>query len=310
MKRILSVLSLIMISQLVFSQEYQAEFIKYFEENKTAKQLKVLEQWEAEYPEDPELFTSYFNYYFFKARTEELLFEDDISSEKVYVRRYGESLEDKNLVSNIYYDSTAIIRAFEKIDEGISLHPNRLDMRFGKIFALGQLKDWEAFASTIIQTIEYSAENDNNWIWSNDEVYEGGEEAFLAEVIFYQTVLYNTGNDDLLIHMALIGEAILQYYPDNVENQLNLPMIYYSVRAFDRGINLLSEQIKENPDDYLLLGKIAEGYKFKEDYEQAIEYYSKMMELGDERAKEYANQQILFLEVQLLDAEEKSFEKG
>ena len=183
-------------------------------------------------------------------------------------------------------------------------------MRFGKIFALGQLNDWEAFASTIIQTIEYSVENDNNWIWSNDELYEGGEEAFLAEIIFYQTVLYNTGNDDLLIHMALIGEAILKYYPDNAENQLNLPMIYYSVRAFDRGINLLSEQIKENPDDYLLLGKIAEGYKFKEDYEQAIEYYSKMIELGDERAKEYANQQILFLEVQLLDAEEKSFEKG
>ena len=40
------------------------------------------------------------------------------------------------LGSQIHYDQTELKKGLNKIDEGIKLYPNRLDMRFGKIYAL------------------------------------------------------------------------------------------------------------------------------------------------------------------------------
>jgi len=61
-----------------------------------------------------------------------------------------------------YYDPEFLKKSFDYIDIGIAKHPNRLDMRFGKIYMLGFLDDYERFTMEIIKTVEYSAKNNNN----------------------------------------------------------------------------------------------------------------------------------------------------
>ena len=68
---------------------------------------------------------------------------------------------------------------FKYFDEGISKFPNRLDIRFGKIYILGQLEDYENFSNEIVKTIQYSSQNNNQWLWSEDANYDGGEKEFL-----------------------------------------------------------------------------------------------------------------------------------
>ncbi len=292
MKRILGTLIAILISQIGFSQDFQSEFQKYCQTNDTINQLNVLTEWNSANPKDAELFTSYFNYYFMKSRQEVLTLSTDEPNGEGLVLKDSLNQTAGYLGSQIYYDQTELKKGFDKIDEGIKLYPNRLDMRFGKIYALGQITDWENFTSEIIKTIEYSSKNNNNWTWTNHENYDVEKKEFLLDIQTYQLQLYNTRNDDLLKNMREIANKVLEYYPNHIESLSNLSITYLLIGEYDKGIEPLLRAEKINPKDYIILGNIAQGYKLKGDKKKAIEYYEKTAEFGDERAKEYAKQQL------------------
>ncbi len=292
MKKILGTFLTILISQFVFSQEYKSEFQNYFQKNDTINQLKVLTEWESKEPENPELLTSYYNYYFKKSK-EEII---SITMEKPN----GENFELKDsldrtagyLGNQIQYNQNDLIKAFKKIDKGIKLYPNRLDMRFGKIYGLGQISDWTNFTNEIIKTIEFSAKNNNNWTWTNNKKYDGGEKQFLSSLQDYQLQLYNTENDELLKNMREIANKVLEFYPNHIESLSNLSITYLLTGEYDKGIEPLLRAEKIDPKDFIVLSNIAQGYKLQGDKKKAIEYYEKTAEFGDKRAKEYAIQQI------------------
>ena len=165
-------------------------------------------------------------------------------------------------------------------------------MRFGKIYVLGQIKDWDSFTKEIVKTVDYSAVNNNQWTWTNNEKQKDGEDFFLSSLQDYQVQLYNTGNDDLLLNMRDIANRILKYYTNHIESLSNLSVTYLLTGEYDKGIEPLLKAEKINPKDYIVLSNIAQGYKLKGDKEKAIEYYDKIVKFGDEQAKTYAKQQI------------------
>ncbi|TYP98250.1 tetratricopeptide repeat protein [Tenacibaculum adriaticum] len=280
-----TLLIIILISQIGLSQDYQSEFKNYYHTNDTINQLKVLTKWESVNPKDAELFTSYFNYHFMKSRQEIVSLSTD--------KPYGESLVLKDslnqtagfLGSQIYYDQTELKKSFEKIDKGIELFPNRLDMRFGKIYALGQVKDWDNFTSEIIKTIKYSSVNKNNWTWTNNKKRDVVDDNFLLDIQDYQLQLYNTRNDDLLENMREIASEILKYYPKHIPSLSNISITYLLSGKYDKAIEYLLKAEKLNPKDCIVLSNIAQGYKLKGDKKKAIEYYEKTVEFGNEQAK-------------------------
>src|SRR5690606_13506908 len=149
------------------------------------------------------------------------------------------------------------------------------------------------FTTEIIKTIAYSANNNNDWTWTNHKPYDGGEKEFLLDIQNYQLQLYNTGNDDLLVNMREIANKVLEYYPNHIESLSNLSITYLLTGEYDKGLEPLLRAEKMNPNDFIVLGNIAQAYKLKGDKKKAIEYYEKTVEYGDERAKDYANQQII-----------------
>jgi tetratricopeptide (TPR) repeat protein len=181
---------------------------------------------------------------------------------------------------------------FDKIDKGIELYPNRLDMRFGKIYVLGEIKDWNNFTSEIIKTINYSNLNKNEWTWTNNNKYGGKEKEFLLDIQTYQLQLYNTGDDNLLKNMRDIALEVLKYYPNHIESLSNISITYLLTGEYDKGIDALLKAETLNPKDFIVLSNIAQGYKLKGDYKKSIEYYEKTIKYGDNQAKEYAKQQI------------------
>ncbi len=170
-------------------------------------------EWNSASPKDAELYTSYFNYHFMKSKQEVLALSTDKPNGEGFVLKDSLNQTAGFLGSEIHFDQKELEKGLNKIDEGIKLYPNRLDMRFGKIYALGQIPDWESFTSEIIKTIEYSSTNNNNWTWSNNEKRNGGETNFLLDIQTYQIQLYDTGNDDLLKNMREIANGVLKYYP-------------------------------------------------------------------------------------------------
>jgi tetratricopeptide (TPR) repeat protein len=294
MKRILGLIVTGLIFNSVVAQDYQGDFQNYFQKNDTVNQLKTLTEWEKSNPKDAELFTSYFNYYFNKSKDEIIV----VAAGEPPAKEKYLSLSDSAgnyagfISSQINYDKSYLKKGLDKITEGINLYPSRLDMRFGKIYVLGQIKDWNSFTKEIVKTIDYSSVNNNQWTWTNNEKQKDGKDFFLSSLQDYQGQLYNTGNDDLLLNMREISNAVLKYYPNHIESLSNLSVTYLLTGEYDKGLEPLLKAEKINPKDYIVLSNIAQGYKLKGDKNKAIEYYEKTVKYGDEQAKTYAKQQI------------------
>ncbi|HBI00125.1 MAG TPA: tetratricopeptide repeat protein [Flavobacterium sp.] len=292
MRKKVSVFIVMVFTQLMVGQNHHTDFKKYFQENDTLNLVRVLQEWENFNPNDAELYTSYFNYHVKIAKQETIR----LTSEQPN----GNALELKDslnqtagyLGSDIYYSESDLNKGFTKIDEGIKRFPDRLDMRFGKIYVLGLVSNWDEFTTEIIKTIKHSATNKNEWTWTNNEKHNNGKEFFLSSLQNYQVQLYNTGDDKLLVNMRDIANEILNYYPENIESLSNLSITYLLVGEYDKGIEPLLKAEKINPKDFIILNNIAHGYKLKGDLKKAIKYYEKTIEFGDEQAKKSAKQQI------------------
>lgn len=282
----------IIFSSILFSQNFQSDFNNYFQKNDTLNLKITLEKWEKVNPKDSELYTSYFNYYFQKSKKEVLSLSKKQPNGESLILKDSVNQTAGYLGSEVLYNDIDIQNAFNRIDKGIKLFPNRLDMRFGKIYALGVIEDWKNFTIEIIKTIKYSNINKNQWTWTNNIKKENGKDFLLSSLQNYQVQLYNTEQDELLVNMQNIALEILKLYPENVESYSNLSITYFLTNQFEKGIVELKKAEKINPKDYIVLSNIAHGYKLIGNNENAIEYYEKAIKYGDDYTIDFAKKEI------------------
>lgn len=297
MKQLAILIPFLSLCQFTFGQEnYQEKFTEYCTTHDTIAQLKVLQVWENSNPNDPELFTSYFNYYFQRSKYTMLnMGSKPIGEESLQIKDSTDKVMGF-LVEKTYFKPELLDQGFEWINNGIKKYPSRLDMRFGKIYALGQSEDWKGFTGEILESIQYSDEINNKWTWTNNEPVEDAENFFLGSIQGYQSQLYNTEEDSLLKNMRQISEQVLKYYPNHVESLSNISVTYMLTGQYAEALPPLLNAEKIAPNDIIVLSNIAHAYKLNEDNKNAIKYYKKLLEIGDERTKKLAEQQLDLLE--------------
>ena len=121
-------LALFFLSISAYCQDSYKNFQDALKANDTTKQLQILTQWENSNAKDPELYTSYYNYYFSRSR------QEIISVDKENKGRENLKLVDSTgniagyMGSSVIYDTYFLKKAYESIDKGISKFPNRLDI--------------------------------------------------------------------------------------------------------------------------------------------------------------------------------------
>lgn len=284
---------------LLFNQAIGQTFKKQFNDlvskKDTLAQQQLLDKWEKADSNDPELYVAYFNY-FVKKSKKEIVRLDNNPKGKDGFRIMDKDSSKKEPVGymygDTYYDFDLLKKGFDYIDKGIEKHPNRLDMRFGKIYMFGQTEDYEKFTAEIIKTVDYSSINKNKWTWSDNKPLDEPKDFMLSSIQDYQVQLYNTENDDLLDNMKRIAEAVLKHYPDHIESLSNLSIVFMLQKQYDKALEPLLKAEKLNPKDYIVLSNIAQAYKLKGETKNAIKYYELTIKYGDEQAKNYAKGQI------------------
>ena len=286
---------LILLSNQVNGQTFKVQFNDLISKKDTVGQQQLLEKWEKADNNDPELFVACFNFYVIKSKKEIVtlgqnpkgkdvlqIMDQDTTKKEPVAFMYGDT----------YYKSNLLSKGFDWISKGIKKYPNRLDMRFGKIYMFGQLKDYEKFTTEIINAVDYSNQNKNKWTWADSKPLDDPKEFMLSSIQSYQLQLYNTENDNLLENMKRIAETILKYYPDHVESLSNISIVFMLQKQYDKALESLLKAEIINPKDYIVLSNIAQAYKLKEDNKNAIKYYELTIKFGDEQAKKYAQGQI------------------
>jgi len=271
---------------------------KLLSENKdTLGQRILLENWEKRSLNDPELYVAYFNYFVEKSRSEVLVIGQDLKQNAYMVleiENQDSSKQDRveYMYRQVSFQEFYTQKAIEWIDKGIDRFPNRLDMRFGKIYFLGLLENYEAFTEQIIQTVDYSAINQNQWLWSENCVLEQPKEMMLGSIQDYQNDLYATSQDTLLYNMQKIAEAVLKVYPDHIESLSNIGAVYFLLGQYEKALTPLLTAYQLNPKDLVVINNIAEIYNELGLNIKAEAYYRLMMKYGDKQDKKYAKAKI------------------
>jgi len=270
------------------AQNYREQFVKLFNDKDLGSQYTLLQSWEKAAPDDPELYVSFFNYYFAKSRQETLSLTTAPPK--------GDSLrltkeDDKNVVaylgSNVSFTKADFDQGISYIDMGIAKFPDRLDMRFGKTYALGQIRDDAKFTDEIVKTVDRSDVNKNGWMWKEGKPLEKPRDFMLSSIQDYVVQLFDSG-DEQVKFIKPIAETVLKYHPDHVESLSNLSIFYMMKEDFDGALVPLLKAEKLAPSDFIVIGNIAYAYYKKHDKQNATKYYEKLSQLGDEGSKKNA----------------------
>ena len=273
-----------------FGQTNYQKFKELYQKNDTIAVQKLLEDWEK--VPDAEFYVSAVNYYFNKSKKEVLTLDKSVPKKEALEVKDDNGNVVAYLSSKDLFDTNLLQKTFKYFDEGISKFPDRLDIRFGKVYILGQIEDYENFSKEIVKTIQYSTKNKNNWLWSENEKLEGGEKEFLLSIQDYNNQIYDTNDDSLLKYMKQINEEVLKYYPNHVESLSNLSIVSLISKNYDEALSYLIKAEKLAPEDYIVLDNIAFAYKLKNDKTNAIKYYNLVKKFGTEEAKTQAENEL------------------
>lgn len=277
----------------VVGQSFLQQFFQLSAKNDTIGELELLKKWESTNNTDPDLYVAWFNYFFQKSMKEVVRMDSDTTKQNGF--KITDPVTQKRvgtIYGEIYYDPAIVEKGIQYIDKGIEKYPTRLDMRFGKVYAYGKTEDYENFTIEIVKAIDYSDVIKNKWTWKEDKPLEDSKNFMLGTIQSYQVQLYNTGNDSLLNNMLTIANAVLKYYPDNVESLSNQSVVYLINKKYEKAIDALLTAVKIAPSDYIILSNLAQAYKLKGDKINAIKYYELTVKFGDQQAKDFARKQI------------------
>lgn len=291
----LLIFGLTLVFSQVSGQTFKQQFNELVSKNDTLGQQQLLDKWERADSNDPELYIAYFNYFVKKSNKEVVtLGQNPKGTEVLQIMDQDSSKKEPvaYIYGDTYYDQNILKKGFDYIDKGLAKHPNRLDMRFGKIYLLGQIEDYEKFTAEIINTIDYSDVNKNKWTWADNNPLDDPQNFMLSSIQDYQLQIYNTENDSLIENMKRIAEAVLKYYPEHIESLSNISIVFMLQKQYDKALDTLLKAEKLKPKDYIVLSNIAQTYKLKDDAINAIKYYELTIKYGDDQAKNYANGQI------------------
>jgi len=291
-KKTLAILAAtILIAFFSFSQDHRQRYKDCSAKGDTTGMAQALKEWETASPKDPEMFIGYFNYFIRMASREMISLGPNNKGE-------GFQLTDSTgkpagyLTSSANYDPRILQQGFNYIDKGISLHPTRLDMRFGKVYMFGKAENYGAFTKTIIETIDFGNTINNAWLWKEGKPLDNPKKFFLSTIQDYQSSLYNTEDDQLLPYMREIAEAMLKYYPDHVESLANVAITYLVIGEYDKGLPYLLKAEIIAPKDIVVLNNIAQVYKRKNDKVNTKIYLQKIIKYGSKEEVEIAKEQM------------------
>ncbi|HTK21204.1 MAG TPA: hypothetical protein VL442_16895 [Mucilaginibacter sp.] len=274
-----------------YSQSNKDKFSQAFSNGDTTTQIKILADWKKVTPDDPDYYVSAFNYYAKRGLTEVLSLSTIKPSSDAFELKDKTNKTVGYLGSSPSFNEKFIKEGFMCIDSAIAKFPTRLDMRFGKVYVLGRVFDYDRFTQEIILAIDYGQTIKNKWLWRDGKPLDDAEKFIASTIQSYINQLFQAG-DTQTGNMRLISQEVLKYYPDNVENLSDLSITYMIDKQYDKALSLLLRAEKIAPQDYIVLNNIGYCYELQKDKVNAIKYYELVKKYGSDDAKQDASKKI------------------
>lgn len=272
-----------------FGQNFKNQFqSKFNDEDYNPNEIKkLLENWSKDNKNDVEYYIAAFNFYFRESQQEIVQLTKNEPEQNQEALILIDSLGNKSgyMYSHISSSDSLFNISQKIIDNGIKLFPDRLDLRFGKIHTLGRLEKFEKFTNEILLTIDHSIKIKHKWHWSNDKILDDSENFLINAIQDYQNTLFQAESDD---NLKKVAKKMYDTFPNNLFVISSYGVTFLIEGKNKEALKLYLKAEKINPNDSIVLNNIALIYERLSDNENALKYYKKMIEVGDEKAKELA----------------------
>lgn len=278
-----------------YAQNYKATYQSLIKEDKPDSTIAFIRQWQKAEPDNAEVYVAYVNVYAREGFKEVL----SLSTKQPD----GKSLELKDKKNKVVgylggtsgFNEAYLEKALTYFDTAITRFPNRLDIRFGKTYVLGRIKNYKAFTDELVSTIEYGHKINYNWLWANNNAKPDGKIFMLSTVQDYVVQLHQGGIENM-DHIAGIAIAILKNDPDNVPNLSNLAISHLIKKEYSLALTPLLKAEKLNPKDVIVLNNIAYCYSLMGNKPEAIKYYHRVLAMGNDEQKATAQEHLVELQ--------------
>lgn len=270
-----------------FAEDYESEVTQMFKDENYEECLPLIQKWEKSEPDNLEINIYYFNYYMYRNANHVSILG------QMKDGRYG--FYDKT-----EYDLKDVKKAVSYFDKILKKQPNRLDVRSSKCTAYIYSEQYKLACSTLIEILDLSKKNNNQWTWSENKPLEewdlpDGEALLFAIVNECYQELYDPfdSNKD---YIKKIIEKEIALYPENTWALNHAARYYMGIEDYTKCIELLTRAVELDPSDYIVVGNLAYSYELSEDYQNARKWYEYMLTMDNPDAVEYGRQGLGYIE--------------
>lgn len=277
-------------------QQWYDKYRQVLNDSDANKLLQVIEAWQKAEPESADVYAAWFNYYY-KIGVSSVLSltteppADD--SESLILRNDTTQETAGYLYAVPTYNDSLMSLCFQKIDAGIRKFPDRLDLPFGKIHVLLQMKDYGAALKALDAVIRRSADNHNAWLWTLDKPVDDGSAMFFDSMQDYFNQLWKVQD---LSYAEQLAHMLVAAYPSNIVFRSNFAGIKGAKGENEEALKLFLDIHRDAPDDEIVTSNIAQLYLNLGDKKQAKKYYQLLLKSEDETIKESADRAIRQIE--------------
>ena len=297
MKRFILFISTIIVCSSAYAQSRDAlyeRFSEIIQQQDTTAIVNLISDWERLYPDDAELYSLRANYAYKSAFHEIVIMSDELPSD---VDRYLEitNLEDPSVIegymfSRIEVDSLKVAEVASILAEGVMKHPDRIDLRLGKVRAHFDSGDMHEAVDELVSALKYSKVNDNRWLTTLDVPVETDGVSYLRDCI--QDCMFELIDADALSEAGSIIDTAVRCYPKDAIFLSDKAVIQYYSGDLKNALKTYLTASKYDPEDMLILNNIAQIYTELGNNKKALHYYRIIAESSDEEYAGRAKQAI------------------
>ena len=266
MKRNTILALLLALAATATAQSWSDAFYDALNADDYARQRTILAQWQRETPDDIDLHIARFNHY---------------------------------INSTMLAEGAAAVRladsAITVIDTAISHYPDRLDLRFGKIYFLGQIMRWQSFGDEILLTLDRSERTGHRWQFPNFD--QGGRVLIMEGVQDYLYTLFNSGQPaddgtgkaaaaattapapDAMPQIRRIAHRAAQLFPSEPAFLSALAYTYIAEADYKTALHHLQRAEQLAPNDPAILQQLVDVYTRMKDKKSAAQYRERLQNL-------------------------------
>ncbi len=303
MKRLFAIILFATLCGFATAQSVYEHFYEALQNDDSAGTARLISEMRTSGDQSAERYIAEYNYYVNKA----LLFSGMTSStvypdENVPVVGDIMTLTDSTgeVAGYMYFienwDEDIADTGLAVIAKGISLHPDRLDMHYGKIHFLRQLRRWNDYADAIHSTLDYVSKHRKTMVFPDNDA---PIDTILTEgILDYERDMFGAIQDapDSMTFVNRIGllrgiaEHMLRIYPDDIYSMNIMAVTYQLAEDRESTLKWLLKAEKVNPKDVVILNNIADTYHIIGDKKNERKYLQKMIKYGDEETVQKAKQ--------------------